>query len=168
MTKCGALAAGLLMLVALESVAHAQTEPAQLVRGTWRLVSWTERLVDGSTRPNAQTVGYLIYTDAGRMCAMFMDPNRPKWNEPRAPTGTEALSAISGMTSYCGTYEINPRDGFIIHHVEIETRPNLVGLARRRLFSFEGNDRLILRVDPSETPGIVSATLVWERVQPVR
>ena len=168
MTKCGALAAGLLVLVALECDAYAQTEPAQLIRGTWRLVSWTERLVDGSTKPSAQTVGYLIYTDAGRMCGMVMDPNRPKWNEPRAPTGTEAVAAISGMTSYCGTYEVNSREKVVVHRVEIENRPNLVGLTRRRLFSFEGKDRLILRVDPSETPGVVSATLVWERVQPVR
>jgi hypothetical protein len=58
-----------------------------------------------STAARGRTRGaldYLIYTDANRMCALLMDPNRPKWKDPRAPTGAEATSAILGMTAYCG------------------------------------------------------------------
>jgi hypothetical protein len=43
----------------------------QLV-GTWRFVSSTQRLADGTTRPDPQTgpkgLGYLIYTKSGQVC----------------------------------------------------------------------------------------------------
>lgn len=52
------------------------------------------------------------------------------------------------------------------HDVEISTFPNSVGAIRKRWFTFEGPDRLSLRVDtPELTSGVVEGTLVWERVK---
>ena len=141
--------------------------------GMWRLVSWPQRLADGTTRQNPQSAGYIIYTDTGRMCYVSMNPNRPKWNlEGRVsargytPTAEEAISGITGLGAYCATVEIHAREGFVLHHVEIERVPNLVGRARKRWFTFEGPNRIALRVDPSENnPPVVESTLIWERVQ---
>jgi hypothetical protein len=157
-------------LIAFLTHAQPQTDPGQQLIGTWRLVSWTDHLLDGGTRPNARTVGQLMYADTNRMCAMFMDPSRPKWSDERNPTAPEAVSAILGLTAYCGTYEVNAAEGFVVHHVDIEGRPNLVGAERKRFFGFDGNERLSLRVDPSEQPGVKSSTLIWQRVEiaPVR
>ena len=49
--------------------------------GAWRLVSWTERLADGTTRQVPLSVGYLIYSDTSRMCDTIMNPNRPKGSD---------------------------------------------------------------------------------------
>jgi hypothetical protein len=51
-------------------------------------------------------------------------------------------------------------------HVEISSVPNLVGRNRKRWFTFEGPNRLRLRVEPTEfQPGIADGTLIWERIQ---
>ena len=151
----------------LESAA-AQDESARQFVGTWRLVSFTNQLADGTLKPDPRNVGYIVYGDTGRMCAMLVDPHRPKWASATAPTPTEAVAALEAMFSYCGTYEVNARDGFVVHHVEIDKSPNNVGLHRKRRFTFEGTNRLTLRVEQPELPGITASTLVWERVEPIR
>ena len=47
--------------------------------GMWRLVSFPERLADGTVRQDPLSVAYLIYTDTGHMCFVGMNPSRPKW-----------------------------------------------------------------------------------------
>ena len=57
-------------------------------------------------------------------------------------------------------------EGFVLHHVEVAVRPNLVHVTRKRWFTFEGPNRVTLRIDPSElTPPTVEGTVIWERVQ---
>lgn len=43
--------------------------------GMWRLVSWPQRLADGTIRQQRQSVGYIYYSDTNRMCYLNMDPN---------------------------------------------------------------------------------------------
>lgn len=136
--------------------------------GTWRLVSWPVRLADGSSTQNGISVAYLIYTDTGRMCFVGMNPNRPKWKSAAEPTPEELYSGMqySGFGAYCGRFEIHAKEGFVLHHVEIEKSPNLVGMTRKRWFTFKGPNRLSLRIDSSQlAPGMVESTLIWERVQ---
>ena len=81
------------------------------------------------------------------------------------PTPAEALSAITGLGAYCGTYEVNVGEGFVLHHVEMEKSPNAVGTTRKRFFTFNGPDQVVLRVDPSElVPPRTDVTVVWNRV----
>ena len=134
--------------------------------GMWRLVSRTQRFVDGTTRQHPNSVAYIIYTDTDRMCFVGMDPNRPKWKSETTPTPEEAISGITGFGGYCATVEVHAKDGFVVHHVEIERVPNIVGRNRKRWFTFEGPNRLALRVDtPELTKPVVEDALVWERVQ---
>ena len=180
LVRLSIVALGIISVCLLHSTwseVHAQSQDdAAIARqfvGMWRLVSWPQRLADGTTRQNPQSAGYIIYTDTGRMCYVSMNPNRPKWNlEGRVsargytPTAEEAISGITGLGAYCATVEIHAREGFVLHHVEIERVPNLVGRARKRWFTFEGPNRIALRVDPSENnPPVVESTLIWERVQ---
>lgn len=136
--------------------------------GMWRLVSYPVRLADGTTRQGSTSVAYIIYTDTHpvRMCAVLMDPNRPKWKSPSTPTPEEGMSAVKGLGAYCSTVEIHSAEGFVLHHIEIARIPNDVGTTFKRWFTFEGPNRLSLRVDPSQlTPPTVESTLMWERVQ---
>ena len=135
--------------------------------GIWRLVEWPQRLADGTMRQNRLTSAYIIYTDTGHMCFVAMNPNRPQWKAV-TPTPDEALSGIAGLGAYCATVEVHARDGFIVHHVEIERSPNYVGRDRKRWFTFEGPDRVRLRIDPPELVAlapVTESTLVWERVK---
>ena len=101
----------LLMLAALIAgvpigLARSEEDVAGQLLGIWRLVSWEQRLADGTTRQAPNSVGYIVYTDTGHMCYVGMNPNRPKWAS-RTPTESEALSAITGLGAYCGTVEVH-------------------------------------------------------------
>ena len=160
--------AALSMLLAFgvpNSYAQPENDVAKQFVGMWRLVSWTQRLAAGTTRQDPRSVGYIIYTDTGRMCYVSMNPNRPQWKLEAAPTPEEALSGITGLGAYCATVEIHAKEGFVIHRVEIERTPNLVGRARKRWFTFQGPNRVSLRIDTSElTSPVVESILTWERV----
>ena len=139
--------------------------PPQLV-GTWRLVATQQRLADGTVRPEPglgpRGVGYVMYSDTGRVCAFLSNPDRPKWKSQNAPSEAELRAALDGMVAYCGSYEVNETDGYILHHVEMDKVPNVAGTDRKRYFTLSGN-RLVLR--PSSLPeGIKEWTIEWERV----
>jgi hypothetical protein len=148
------------------SSAQSQEDIAKKLAGMWRLVSNPQRLADGTTRPGSNTVGYAFFdANLTHMCFLSMNPSRPQWKSETAPTPEEGLSAIRGLGAYCATIEIHAKEGFMIRHYEINQIPNAVGRVTKRWYSFQGNDRMSLRVDPSElNPPVVETTFVWERV----
>jgi len=146
--------------------AQSQEEIAKQFTGMWRLISNPQLLVDGTTREGSNSVGYAFFdANAGHMCFLSMNPNRPKWKSEGTPTPEEGLSAIRGFGAYCATIEIHATEGFMIRHYEINQTPNAVGRATKRWYTFQGTDRMSLRVDPSElNKPVVESTFVWERV----
>src|SRR5688572_10224646 len=139
---------------------------ARKLIGVWRLVERTVAFADGTSRPDPRTTAYLIYSDTGMACYIAMDPGRPAWRSEKAPTPEEALASITGLGAYCGTFRVNAADGSVVHTMEIERIPNLVGRPRRRTFTFDGEDRLTLNVDASEySPPVVGRRLLWERMK---
>jgi len=134
--------------------------------GTWRLVETRQRLDDGTVRSEVglgpHGVGYIIYTDTGVMCAFLSNPDRPKWKVRTSPTESELRSAFDGLVSYCGIYELNEKEGYVIHHVQMDRVPNVAGTERKRFFEISRN-RLVL--SPATLPdGIKEWKIVWERV----
>jgi Lipocalin-like domain len=158
----------LLILGQLSSTSRAQPQDdiAKRLAGMWRLVSNPQRLVDGTTREGPNTVGYAFFdANASHMCFLSMNPSRPRWKSETAPTPEEGLSAIRGIGAYCATIEIHAKEGFTVRHYEINQIPNAVGRATTRWYTFQGIDRMSLRVDSSElNPPIAENTFVWERV----
>jgi hypothetical protein len=135
--------------------------------GTWRLVAATQRLSDGSVRPDPQPgahgVGYLMYDATGHMCVVLANPDRPAWKAPKSPTDVEVRSAFEGLVAYCGTYATNEGAHSVIHHVEADREPGIVGTDRTRLATVTG-PRLVLR--PVDLPpGIKEWTVEFERVR---
>lgn len=164
-----AVVSGVTQLLGAKGTASAPDAPsddaiASQFLGTWRLVSQTQRLDDGTSRQDPKSVAYLIYTDSGLMCYVGMDPNRPLWKSESAPTPEEALVSSQGFGAYCATVEVHAKEGFVIHHVEIAGNPNRVGQTWKRWFTFEGPNRVVLRVD-GPSPPVVENTLIWERVE---
>ncbi len=138
----------------------------QLV-GTWRFVSSTPRLADGTTRPDPQTgpkgIGYLIYTKTGPVCVVVGNSERARWQSPQAPTDGEVRNALDGFTAYAGTFQVNEAERSVVHHIEIDRVPNSVGAERKRFCSLTGN-RLTLKAAPPLPAGVQEWTIVWERV----
>ena len=148
------------------SRAQSQGDVAKQFAGMWRLVSNPQRFADGTTKQGSNSVAYAMFdADASHMCFISMDPNRPRWKSDNAPTAEEGLSAIKGFGAYCGTVEIHAKEGFIVRHYEINQNPNAVGKATKRWYTFEGTNRMSLRLDASElNPPVVENTLIWERI----
>lgn len=160
---CLTLCAGLMLLHGQSANAPLRT---QLV-GTWRLLSATQRLADGSVRPDPQTgqrgVGYLIYTESGRVCVVVGNPDRPRWTSVQEPTDADLRSAFDGLVAYAGTFEVNEAERYVVHHIEVDRVPNSVGTDRKRFCSVSGN-RLVLHAVPPLPKGVAEWTIVWEQV----
>ena len=148
-------------------LAQSPTKAGVDLLGTWRLVSAEQRLSDGTRRPDPTPGpngrGYLIYTEAGIMCAVLADPSRPAWASPAAPSDQEVRTALEGLVSYCGRFEVNEAGGYVVHHIELDKVPNLAGTDRKRFYSVQGN-RLVLRVAPPLPAGVEEWIITWERV----
>jgi len=158
----------LLVLGQLNSTSRGQSQDdiARQFAGMWRLVSNPQRLADGTTRQGSNSVAYAFFdANAGHMCFLSMNPDRPRWKSETAPTPEEGLSAIKGFGAYCATVEIHAKEGFIVRHYEIDQNPNAVGKVTRRWYTFQGTNRMSLRIDaPELNPPVVENTLIWERV----
>src|SRR6266849_5374531 len=91
--------------IVLASAAHAQGNLAAKLIGAWKLVSTEQRLADGSTRPmpNLGPGAYLHYSEGRRMCAVLMNPDRPKWRSRSVAEATDAelASAARGYFALC-------------------------------------------------------------------
>ena len=135
--------------------------------GTWRLISWENRSVDGqkiSYPLGKDAVGYIMYNEDGYMFVAIMRPNREKFTVGDLLGGSteEKVQAADTYVSYCGRYEFH--GDTVTHHVDLSLFPNWVGSEQERLIELKGN-RLTLSTRPILLGGIQrTAHLIWERV----
>jgi hypothetical protein len=135
--------------------------------GTWRLISWETRSVDGqkvSYPLGREAVGYIMYNEDGYMSVDITRPNRERFTAGDLLSGSteEKAHAASTYVSYCGPYEFQGET--VIHHVELSLFPNWVSVDQERLVELRGN-RLTLSTRPILLGGkLQTAHLVWERV----
>ena len=139
----------------------------QLLVGSWKLVSFESRDVNGSiSYPwGKDTVGYLMYNADGYMSVTIMSPNRPKFSSGDLKGGTteEKVAAADTYVSYCGTYEV--KQDTVIHHIELSFFPNWIGVDQKRMLSIDGN-QLSLSTPPIAVAGVEQTHhLIWERAK---
>lgn len=158
------------MLLFCQRPAVVQAQAPQSVRerfvGAWRLVVDENISRDGKvTYPDLgpHAVGYLIYSPGGHMCVGLMNPERPKWKEPREATDKEKIALFDSFYAYCGKYQINESGRTMIHLPELASTPDFVGSRQPRPYSFEGN-RLTFSA-PDTSPNGGTYRIVWEKVQ---
>ena len=163
---CGLLLIALGGLLVLRGQTTSTSLRSQLI-GTWRLVSATQRLADGTVRPDPQTgpkgKGYLVYTETGHVSVVVGNPERTQWASAQAPTEKELRNAFDGLVAYCGTFEVNEAKRYVVHHIEVDRVPNATGTDRKRFCSLSGN-RLTLRAAPPLPSDVAEWTIVRERV----
>ena len=137
--------------------------------GTWKLVSWKIELANGDlidTLLGPDPVGQIMYHPEGYMCVALMRPDRPKFasNNVMEATPEEMKAGFVGYIGYCGSYEVNEEERFVIHRLQMSSFPNLIGTEQKRHFEFEG-DRLTLKMPPLTILGEGQVhRLVWERL----
>lgn len=133
--------------------------------GTWKLVSAEDTLRNGSIRqiygPKGQ--GFLMYSADGFMCAVLMNPDRPKWTNPKKPTQADKASAFDGSYGYCGRYEIDAEHNKLVHLPEVSTGPEFVATRQLRPYRFEGR-RMIFSDTVEGDSDVASWKIVWEKV----
>jgi hypothetical protein len=138
--------------------------------GTWKLVSWKVKQADGEVTDSplgSTPLGSLMYQPGGRMSVALMRPDRPRFasNNLVDATPEEIKAGFEGYLAYCGSYEVNEGERFIIHHLEFSSFPNWVETDQKRYFEFIGN-RLTLKTPPVTVLGAVQIhSLTWERLQ---
>ena len=135
--------------------------------GTWRLISWETRSVDGqkiSYPLGKDAVGYIMYNEDGYMFVAISRPNRQKFTlgDLLGGSAEEKAQAVDNYVSYCGRYEFH--GDTVTHHVDLSLFPNWVGVEQERLVELRGN-RLMLSTRPILLGGMKqTAHLIWERV----
>jgi hypothetical protein len=156
------------LLIAIQPASTTARGTAAGIVGTWRLVSATQRMADGTERPDpnvgANAQGYIIYTQTGQVCALLGNSARARWVTGDRPTEAEAMAIPENMVAYCGTYTVDEAGGFVLHHVELDLSPNRAGTDRKRFFTISGN-RLVLRPAPPLPKGVQDWTVTWLRIQ---
>jgi hypothetical protein len=93
------------------------------------------------------------------MSVQFMRDPRPTFKTGAWFTATleEKKDAFEGYYAYFGTYEVNEKEGSVLHRVQGSLRPEEVGVSYKRSFMLSGN-RLVLT-----TPEL--RRLTFERVE---
>src|SRR5262245_58298379 len=148
---------------------HCSSVKGQFV-GTWMLVSWKIEQGNGEVIDSplgSNPLGWIMYQSGGRMCVALMRPNRPKFasNNLMEATPEEIKAGFEGYMGYCGSYEVDEQERFIIHHLQLSWFPNLLGTDQKRYFEFTGN-RLTLRSPPLTLLGAAQVhRLIWERLE---
>jgi hypothetical protein len=153
------------VLLAACAVAVAAPPPPSLV-GTYRLISTKQTVVaTGKVAPfGDNSVGYIMYGADGRMMALVGDGNRRPTQSSNALDDATKVRLFDSMGGYGGTYTFDGKK--VIHHIDIATRPAMVGTDVVRYIELRG-DKLIYstKAGPSPRDGVVvTLEFVWQKV----
>jgi hypothetical protein len=120
--------------------------------GEWRLVSSEQVKRDGTRGPSPlygpDGVGFLVLAQPDEVCAVMTSPS---------PEG--------GLNAYCGKYELNEAQRYIIIDIVVDAVPNDLGAGLKRYVSID-SDVLTLRTE-NPGPDVEEYTLTWRRLPPV-
>src|SRR5512140_208392 len=129
----------------LENLEGWRTRPADLLVGTWKLVSCD------AYRRNGQIValygrnpdGRLFYDASGNMSVNVMRRGRPAFGSAQKSraSGEEMRAAYQGYEAYFATYSVDEPGSLILHRVLGGLFPNWTGTLQARYFRFDGPDR---------------------------
>jgi len=154
----------------------AHPDVREQLAGSWSLVSRVSTLANGEVLPDrglaATPKGLLIYDRTGHVAAQLSRQGRTvemipaECPEAAKIRGTnDTVQSVLGYDAYFGTFTVNEKQGFVVHHVESALFPGDVGKDIKRNFSLSG-DTLKLNFNTTTADGTaVTRTLVWERIK---
>jgi len=158
---------GLVALLVVTGAYCTTSHAAELIVGSWRLVSWVEMDTESKSAHNVfgdNPTGMITYTPDGRMSVFIIDPKRTKPAGPKT-TDAEAVELYRTIIAYSGSYSIDGNK--VTHKIEVSWNQAWTGTNQQRFVEVKDNQLTI------KTPPIISPvsgkesihTLVWERVK---
>ena len=133
--------------------------------GTWKLVSASTTTSTGErseTPYGVNPVGFLTYTDEGRIAAMISHDGRQALSSGGGSL-EEQSEAFKTFFTYAGRYTVTGDK--VTHHVEISSIQNYVGRDLVRHVKFQG-DRITLVTPPTPVNGKTQIfELIWQRLR---
>jgi hypothetical protein len=143
------------------------TEGLDKLVGTWKLVSASATASGARDEapfgPNP--VGFLTYTDEGRVIAMISYGGRKPLTLGSKPQKSleEHAEAFRTFLAYAGRYRLSGDK--VTHSVEISLVQNQVNTELVRTVRFQ-DDRMVLATPPTMSDGrIQTFELVWQRLK---
>jgi hypothetical protein len=158
----------LLVSLALGWEVSMRAESTPNLVGTWRLVSVSLQDRTGARRPywGERPSGLIVYTADGHVAAQVYDSRRPVLGVPWESASPEAArTAFVGLSTYFGTYTVDPQAQTVTHTVEGAMVPDWIGSKLVRSYRFLDPDRVELGVVPDAQVVASGLVLVWERVR---
>jgi len=114
---------------------------------------------DGRFGPNPIGIG--IYDSAGNMAVQIMASKRPAVDSSEIISDKvppeKIRAVIIGYVAYFGTYEVNEKEDYVVHHRRGSLFSKRVGTSAKRFFKFIDN-RLILTIPSRER------RFIWRRL----
>jgi hypothetical protein len=137
--------------------------------GAWKLVSYVERLVDGSAplypfSENPQ--GIIMYTPDGFMSAQLCRPDRTPFvfGDWFKGTPQEYEAEANSYIAYTGPFHVDEEKQVLTHTMFISLFPNWIGQTQPRVVKIEGDFLHLSTASPINSGGkIVNSYLKWKR-----
>ena len=107
------------------------------ILGTWRMLSWTRRLVESGEESDAlgpNPFGYINYAPDGHLMVFVLRSGRPR-PATTPPTEREKVALFDTMFAYVGTYVVETDR--VVHTLEGSWNELWTGTQQTRLLSFE-------------------------------
>ena len=137
--------------------------------GTWRLVSYVERPVDGSApiHPMGEhPVGIIMYAPDGYMAVQIMRRDRQPFASGDWFRGLpeEYRAEATSYIAYAGPFAVDEERGVLRHTMEVSLFPNWTGQTQPRVVRLEGDTLHLSTETPMPSGGrSVMAYLEWRR-----
>jgi hypothetical protein len=137
--------------------------------GAWKLVSYTEKPVDGSAPlyPMGENAkGIIMYTPDGYMSAQLMHPDRRNFASGDWFSGTdeEYKQEASSYIAYSGPFHVDEEKQTLTHTMFISLFPNWTGQTQPRVVRIEGNLLHLSTAVPILSGGkTVNSYVTWKR-----
>jgi hypothetical protein len=141
------------------------TSAADLV-GSWELTHW-DYTVDGVHRGyvmGEDAQGQILYTPEGRMSAILMQADRPRFEVGAFHQGSAEQREAASLTyvSYGGTFDVE--GDRVLHHVAYSLFPDWIGTDLVRVVSWDDGQLVLTAVPETTSTGkTVVNRLVWRR-----
>jgi Lipocalin-like domain len=160
----------------VNAFARVRADSQEQLVGSWSLVSRVSTLSNGEVLPDRGLAttpkGLLIYDRTGHVAAQLSRQGRTvemigeECNEATKIRGTnDTAQTVLGYDAYFGTFTVNEKEGFVVHHLESALFPGDVGKDIKRNFTISG-DKLTIKFNTTTADGKpVTRTLVWERMK---
>ena len=135
--------------------------------GTWKLVSASSSTASGErndTPFGTSPAGFLTYSPDGRVTAMISYGGRKHLSSSDSVLAAveEQAEAFRTFVAYAGRYTLDGDK--VIHHVEISSIQDWVGMDLIRSIKFAG-ERIVLATSPTLDGGkIQTFVLIWQRL----